>query len=168
MQRRSMRPPVGDEGETMSSPFLMGHREPCPYCENFAGRHSPTAGPPSVLFEDEHLMAYLNPAAHGGMPGHTLVVPKRHVETLLELTEEEEARIAHTVAHTARVLTKELQPDGILVVQRNGLAAEQTVNHVHFHVVPRRAGVAWPPTEWIEVTPLEQREELAARLSAAW
>jgi histidine triad (HIT) family protein len=102
------------------------------------------------------------------MPGHTLVVPKRHVETILDLTVEDEARLAHTTAHAARVLTRELQPDGILVVQRNGLAAEQTVNHVHVHVVPRRAGFAWPPTEWIEVTPLEERQELAAQLSAAW
>lgn len=152
----------------MPSPFAMAQREPCPYCENFAGRYSAAAGPPPVLFENDRLMAYLNPASHGGMHGHTLVVPKRHVETILGLTSEEEAELAHTVAHAARVLTRELTPDGVLIVQRNGLAAEQTVNHVHFHVIPRRDGVAWPPTEWVDMIPLEQRQELAASLSAAW
>lgn len=146
----------------------MAQREPCPYCENFAGRYSQTAGPPPVLYEDDVLMAYLNPAALGGMHGHTLVVPKRHVETILDLTTDEETELAHAVAHAARVLTRELRPDGMLIVQRNGLAAEQTVNHVHFHVIPRLSGAVWPPTEWIDIFPLGERQELASTLSAAW
>ena len=148
--------------------FLMAQREPCPFCENFAGRPNPTAGPPSVLYEDAQAMSYLNVASHGGMPGHALVVPKRHVGTILDLTHEEEAHLAHLVAKTARVLTAALEPDGLMIVQRNGLAAEQTVPHVHFHVIPRRAGTLWPPTEWIEMGPIDERHALAARIRSLW
>jgi diadenosine tetraphosphate (Ap4A) HIT family hydrolase len=60
------------------------HRNPCPHCENFAGRYSATAGEPPVLLEDAETASYLNPSALGGIPGHALVVPKRHVETIFD------------------------------------------------------------------------------------
>jgi diadenosine tetraphosphate (Ap4A) HIT family hydrolase len=100
-------------------------RVPCPYCENFLGRFSESAGEPPVLFEDATTMSFLAPAPLGGMPGHALVVPKRHVETIFDLTSLEEADLAHVTSTTARVVRDALDPDGLIVVQRNGLVAEQ-------------------------------------------
>ena len=143
-------------------------REPCPYCENLAGRFSESAGSPPVVFEDAELMVFLAPAPLGGMPGHSLVIPKRHVVTIFDLTMEEEALLAHATATTARVVRDVLDPDGLVVLQRNGRAAEQTVAHVHFHVVPRRDGTPFPPTEWVDTMPHSDRMRWAELLRSAW
>jgi ATP adenylyltransferase len=143
-------------------------RDPCPYCENFAGRFSETAGEPPVVFEDDEVMSYLAPAPLGGMAGHVLVVPKRHVETIFDLTFEEEALLAHVASTTARVVRDVLDPDGLVVLQRNGLAAEQSVPHVHVHVIPRRDGTVFPPTEWVDTMPHAERMDLARLLRSTW
>jgi histidine triad (HIT) family protein len=59
-------------------------------------------------------------------------------------------------------------PAGVLVQQHNGVAAFQTVPHLHFHVVPKVDDSPFPPTEWQDVMPAEERAELAAQLSAHW
>lgn len=147
--------------------FVVPERLPCPYCENFAGRHSQVSGPPAVIAEDELTYSFLAPAPLGGMPGHTLVIPKRHVETIFELTFEEEAALAHAVAKTARMLRAALDPDGVLIQQNNGVAAFQTVPHVHFHVIPKRPG-PFPPPEQPSILPAAERAQLAATLAAVW
>lgn len=145
-------------------PIELPQRDPCPYCENFAGRYG-SHGPPAVLHDDDRVHAFLNPASLGGMPGHVLVIPKRHVETIFDLREDEAAGLAALVLRVANAVRDELDPDGVLVLQRNGTASEQTVPHV-LHVIPQRRGAPFPPAEWIEVTPNEERQELAGRLRA--
>ncbi len=140
---------------------------PCSYCENFAGR-DPWHGPPAVVHEDATTSVFLAPASLGGMKGHTLVVIRRHVETIFDLLREEESAFGHAVARAARAVRTAFDPDGILVEQRNGVAAGQTVPHVHVHVIPRRAGAPFPPEHWVELTPAEERAELAQRLRRCW
>jgi len=147
--------------------FEIPNQEPCSYCENFAGR-DPWHGPPAIVADDELVCVFLAPASLGGMEGHTLVVSRRHVETIFGLSYEEEAALAHAVARTARAIRAAFKPDGILVEQRNGVAAEQTVPHVHVHVIPRRTGVAFPPEQWIDVTPADRRAALAEHLRTRW
>lgn len=96
------------------------------------------------------------------------MLPRRHVATLFDLTRAEEAALAHLTADTARALRNALNPDGLLVVQRNGVVAEQTVRHVHFHVIPRREQTVWPPTEWVPNMPNEERQSLAAEIRDFW
>lgn len=148
-------------------PFVVPQQTPCSYCENFAGR-DPWHGPPAVVHEDEMTSIFLAPAALGGMKGHTLVVIRRHVETIFDLSREEECALGHAVARTARAVRAAFDPDGILLEQRNGVAAGQTVPHVHVHVIPRRAGVPFPPESRIEVTPPDERAELAKKLHCEW
>lgn len=147
---------------------MVAPREPCPYCENFEGRYSSVVGPPAVVHDDDVLQVCLAPAPLGGMDGHALVLPKRHVPLLFDLTSEEEAALAHAVARVGRAIRTLVDPDGLLVLQRNGLAAEQMVPHVHFHVIPRREGTPFPPTEWQDVVPPDERQALADRLRVAW
>ncbi|MBA3308560.1 MAG: HIT domain-containing protein, partial [Nocardioidaceae bacterium] len=89
-----------------------------------------------MVADDALTCVFLAPASLGGMEGHTLVVNRRHVETIFDLSREEEAALAHAVARAARAVRRAFEPDGILVEQRNGVAAGQTVPHVHAHVIP--------------------------------
>jgi len=148
-------------------PLVLPKRHPCPYCENFARRYA-WHGPPAVIAEDEVTFTFLTPAPLGGMDGHTLVIPKRHVETIFDLTGEEEAALGHAVAGVARALRSAPDPDGVLIQQHNGVAAFQTVRHIHFHVIPKRADAPFPPTEEAEVVPYERRVALAKTIRAHW
>jgi histidine triad (HIT) family protein len=121
-----------------------------------------------VVFEDDLTCVFLAPASLGGMEGHALVITRRHVETIFDLTTEEAAALGPMVVRTAHAIRSVLNPDGILVEQRNGVAADQTVPHLHVHVIPRKDGVQYPPEQWVEVTPADQRVRLAQMLRARW
>ncbi|HET7127622.1 MAG TPA: HIT family protein [Gaiellaceae bacterium] len=140
---------------------------PCSICENFAGRY-PWHGAPAVVYEDEQLYIIMAPAALGGMAGHVLVLPRRHVETLLDLSAEEAALLGQAVSRIARAVSVAFDPDAILVQQQNGTEAFQTVPHVHFHVIPKAAGAPFPPVEDVPIIPSNEREQLAQRVREAW
>jgi diadenosine tetraphosphate (Ap4A) HIT family hydrolase len=72
--------------------------------------------------------------------GHMLVVPKRHVASLFDLPDEEQASLWRLVALVRGKLASELKPDGFNIGVNDGPAAGQTVLHAHVHVIPRRAG----------------------------
>ena len=147
--------------------MVVPHLSPCPYCENFAGRPSPTSGPHAVIHEDEVVCVFLAPTALGGTRGHTLVTTKRHVETIFDLDRTEEASLASAVADTARMLRAAVDPEGLLVQQNNGVAAFQSVPHIHFHVIPKAAG-PFPPVEPQPFIPSDDRAVLAAELRQHW
>jgi len=101
----------------------------CIFCKIVAGQM-----PSAQVGETEHALAFLDVAPFA--PGHTLVVPKRHVSDVVTadgaLTE-----IADLVESTARLLDERLAPDGLNLMQASRAAAGQTVFHLHVHVVPR-------------------------------
>lgn len=90
------------------------------------------------IFENEHLLAFLDIAPLA--PGHTLVVPKRQVERLHELTPDEAAEIGRQLPQIARRVIAVVGAPGYNVLQNNGSAAGQVVPHVHFHIIPRTEG----------------------------
>jgi diadenosine tetraphosphate (Ap4A) HIT family hydrolase len=145
----------------------MPERDPYPYCENFAGRYA-WHGPPAVVEEDDITYVFLAPAALGGMEGHTLVTTRRHVETIFDLTSEEEVAIGRAVARAARAVRSAFDPDGVLIQQHNGVEAFQTVPHFHVHVIPKRADATFPPLEEVPVTPAAERVEIARMLREHW
>ncbi len=73
-------------------------------------------------------------------PGHTLVVPRRLVATWFEATRQEQVAILDLVDVVKTALDAELMPDGYNVGFNAGLAAGQTVMHLHLHVIPRFTG----------------------------
>jgi diadenosine tetraphosphate (Ap4A) HIT family hydrolase len=73
-------------------------------------------------------------------PGHTLVVPRRLVPTWFDATREEQHALLDLVEVVRRALDAERQPDGYNVGFNAGVAAGQTVLHLHVHVIPRYAG----------------------------
>lgn len=84
-------------------------------------------------------------------PGHTLIIPKRHVASMFEATVEEQAAMCELVAKMREFLLAERQPDGFNIGINDGVAAGQTVMHLHIHLIPRyvndtedpRGGVRW-------------------------
>lgn len=99
--------------------------------------------PSNIVFEDEKVIAFhdINPQA----PYHILVVPKKHVDTLLDFTEEDKELIGH-VYLVIKKIAHELgfAQRGYRVVVNCKEEAGQTVFHVHFHVLAGRK-MEWPP-----------------------
>ena len=95
------------------------------------------------VYEDDKTLAFMDvmPQAQG----HTLVVPKEAAENVLDLSEDGMAAMMATTQKIARAIKLALDPDGIVLTQFNGPAAGQSVFHVHFHVIPRKAGDVLAP-----------------------
>jgi diadenosine tetraphosphate (Ap4A) HIT family hydrolase len=73
-------------------------------------------------------------------PGHTLIVTRRHVASLAEVTGEEARAIWALLGATRAELDGTWKPDGYNVGVNDGAAAGQTVQHLHVHLIPRYAG----------------------------
>jgi len=96
--------------------------------------------PSYTIFEDELFVAFLDisPASDG----HVLIVPKRHIQDIYGLTEEESAALMPLAQKIAGKINSTLSPDGLNILQNNGKAAGQDVFHYHLHVIPRYSGDA--------------------------
>ena len=67
-----------------------------------------------------------------------LVVRRKHVSTIYDLDIAEQVAIWNLVAQSRHILLLQVKPDGFSVGVSEGLASEQTVSHVHVHIIPRR------------------------------
>lgn len=84
-------------------------------------------------------------------PGHSLIVPRRHVGSFAEASLEEQSAMLAMLQRVRAILDAELRPDGYNIGINDGAAAGQTVMHVHMHVIPRyrgdrpdpRGGIRW-------------------------
>ena len=110
----------------------------CVFCKIIAGEI-----PTKKLYEDEQCLAFYDIAPLA--PQHFLVIPKKHISSAADLTEEDAALLGHIYAVIAR-LCKELgvAESGYRVVTNVGADAGQSVKHLHFHVLAKRS-LAWPP-----------------------
>ncbi len=73
-------------------------------------------------------------------PGHSLIIPKRHISSFFDATREEQIALLDLVNEMQQVLINESSPDGFNVGINVGKAAGQTVMHLHIHIIPRYAG----------------------------
>jgi histidine triad (HIT) family protein len=109
------------------------------------------------VFENEHILAFLdvNPLAEG----HTLVLPKRSVARFEDLTADEAAELGRHLPTLARKIVAATGAEGFNLLTNSGRIAGQEVQHVHVHIIPRRAGdglgYRWRPQK-------RTAEELAA------
>lgn len=83
--------------------------------------------------------------------GHTLIIPRRHVGSFFELDESERDDLFALLDEVKRLLDEDVQPDGYNIGINDGVAAGQTVPHLHIHLIPRyqgdredpRGGIRW-------------------------
>jgi diadenosine tetraphosphate (Ap4A) HIT family hydrolase len=112
----------------------------CPFCDNEELE---------IIKETKHLVAFRD--KFPVCPGHTLVVPRRHVSSFFEMTDDEKGEIFQLVDIIKDGLEIEFRPDGYNIGWNDGAAAGQTVFHFHLHIIPRyegdvedpRGGVRW-------------------------
>ncbi len=112
----------------------------CPFCQ---------IDNQQILYQDELVISFRD-----GFPisqGHTLIIPKRHTPSFFELTEQEHKSLLHALNMSKNELNQSFKPDGYNIGINDGLAAGQTVMHLHVHLIPRytgdctdpRGGVRW-------------------------
>lgn len=108
----------------------------CLFCKIVAGEISAFK-----VYEDSDTLAFLdiNPAA----AGHVLVIPKKHAMDIFEIEERALQAVAATTKRVADKIRGTLGAD-VSVLQNNGRAAGQAIDHLHVHVIPRRAGDRLP------------------------
>ncbi|MEV1174258.1 HIT family protein [Nonomuraea sp. NPDC049784] len=113
----------------------------CAFCAVSAG-----AATTPVIFEDPAVLAFFpkRPAALG----HTLIIPRVHIQDLWHLDIGTAATLARATLDLAHAMRTALRPDGLNVINSSGAAASQTVFHLHIHLVPRwrddQFGTIWP------------------------
>ncbi len=101
---------------------------PCLFCKDAKG----------VSLENE--LAYSARDSYAVSPGHTLVIPKRHVASFFDLTPEEIQACMVLISEERKLLDKEFNPDGYNIGVNIGPAAGQSIMHVHIHMIPRYQG----------------------------
>jgi histidine triad (HIT) family protein len=134
----------------------------CPFCQVILG----TDEDARVVCRDAEWVAFFptDPAT----PGHTLVIPYVHAPDLWSL----QARVAEGLIRGAmrvgRAIGDALEPEGMNLISSSGSVAEQTVYHVHLHVVPRwkddAIGPIWPPRF---KTAEQLKDDVASRIRVA-
>ncbi|MBE6735795.1 MAG: histidine triad nucleotide-binding protein [Clostridia bacterium] len=109
----------------------------CIFCKIAAGEI-----PSTKVYEDDLCLAFrdLNPQA----PTHILVIPKDHIASVDEINESNEAVVGHIFSVIAKVAKDEGLDQGYRVVSNIGEQGQQTVPHLHFHIIGGR-DMTWPP-----------------------
>ena len=143
--------------------YLEAIHNDCIFCQVVVGQESG-----AIVFEDEISLAFLD---HRPLfPGHCLLVPKKHFETLADLPGELIGPFFSNVQLLARAVESGLDAEGSFVAMNNRIS--QSVPHFHVHVVPRRKkdglkGFFWPRNKYsseLEIT--EVQERIAAAIAA--
>jgi histidine triad (HIT) family protein len=111
---------------------------PCLFCEIVAGRI-----PARVVYQDDEVIAFhdISPQA----PSHTLIIPKKHITSILELSPEDDVLVG-SVVRKARDLAQQagLAENGFRLVFNCGDDAGYSVYHIHLHLIGGRK-LGWPP-----------------------
>jgi len=91
-----------------------------------------------IIYECNHTIAFID--TYPASPGHTLVVPKRHIPTYFDASEDEILAIGKAVQICKEFLDNEFNPDAYNIGINNGEAAGQSIKHLHVHIIPRYKG----------------------------
>ncbi len=105
----------------------------CIFCKIVAG-----GIPCHQLYEDDLVLAFLDVGPLS--EGHALVIPKSHAVELADADQQAVERCAAVAKQLGPVIVEQTGAAGWNLLQNNGSAAGQEVGHVHFHIIPRRAG----------------------------
>ena len=129
----------------------------CIFCKMVSGNI-----PVTRIYEDEVVLSFLDIGPLSD--GHTLVIPKQHFDKLHECPAELLGQFSQRLGKIAKAVSAAMGAEGYNVLCNNGRAAGQVVNHLHFHIIPRKTGDGvfnrWPAFEYDE----GQIEAIATRI----
>jgi histidine triad (HIT) family protein len=117
----------------------------CTFCDIVAERASA-----AMVMRTDDVVAFFpdEPAT----PGHTLIVPRRHVADIWGITGQDARALSDATLRVAHAVRDAMEPAGLNLIQSNGEAATQSVFHLHVHVLPRyvddSVGPIWPSSGW--------------------
>jgi len=113
---------------------------PCPFCSIAESR---------IVVQNEH--GFWIHDGYPVSPGHSLVIPKRHVRSFFDVTQDERECLLALLDDAKAASDASLSPSGFNIGINDGAAAGQTVPHLHIHLIPRfegdvidpRGGIRW-------------------------
>lgn len=98
--------------------------------------------PAQIVYEDNQALAFRDIIPQA--PVHILIIPKKLIVQIEQMTSEDEALLGHLLYVATQVAKKEGLNDGYRLVVNNGVQGGQTVFHLHIHLLGGRA-LSWPP-----------------------
>jgi histidine triad (HIT) family protein len=133
----------------------------CIFCKIIAGEI-----PSATIYEDEDYKVIMDigPAAKG----HAILLTKNHCDDLFSLDDNSAVKGLLVARKVARAIQEVFQCDGMNMVQNNGAAAGQTVDHFHLHLIPRYHGdqvkITWNPGKYADGEAVALAAEIAGKL----
>ena len=136
--------------------------EDCIFCRIVKGEI-----PCFKVYEDEKALAFedINPISEG----HTLIIPKRHAQSLWEISPEDLTAIHLASQKIIHAIKEVLKPAGVAVLPLNGRGVNQVVMHYHLHLMPRTSrSPELPVTVWeLKQGDMEVIKQTAQKIAAA-
>ena len=133
----------------------------CIFCKIIAGQI-----PAATLIETDKVTSFLD--IHPVNPGHALVVPKRHVSSFLDLHQSELHVLIFIARRVAAAVADATESSAFNILENDGRAAGQIIDHVHLHVIPRRPddgfSLGWRQLSYGEGELEALRKAITARL----
>lgn len=110
----------------------------CIFCNILTGKIKSTP-----VYQDDQVFAFED--VHPKAPIHILIIPRKHVASVMEVQEKDLSLFAHIHAATQKIVhAKRLDQTGFRLVVNNGPDAGQAVHHLHYHLLGGRL-LGWPP-----------------------
>ncbi|HAZ5243665.1 TPA: HIT family protein [Staphylococcus aureus] len=124
--------------------------------------------PSFKVYEDDYVYAFLDISQV--TKGHTLLIPKKASANIFETDEETTKHIGAALPKVANAIKRAFNPDGLNIIQNNGEFADQSVFHIHFHLIPRYEndidgfGYKWETHE--DILDNDAKQQIAEQIQA--
>ncbi|HDP4194646.1 TPA: HIT family protein [Staphylococcus aureus] len=124
--------------------------------------------PSFKVYEDDYVYAFLDISQV--TKGHTLLIPKKAFANIFETDEETMKHIGAALPKVANAIKRAFNPDGLNIIQNNGEFADQSVFHIHFHLIPRYEndidgfGYKWETHE--DILDNDAKQQIAEQIQA--
>ncbi|HAR6770129.1 TPA: HIT family protein [Staphylococcus aureus] len=124
--------------------------------------------PSFKVYEDDYVYAFLDISQV--TKGHTLLIPKKASANIFETDEETMKHIGAALPKVANAIKRAFNPDGLNIIQNNGEFADQSIFHIHFHLIPRYEndidgfGYKWETHE--DILDNDAKQQIAEQIQA--
>lgn len=126
--------------------------ENCPFCNEEIIKNQ------SVYRDKKAYILYNHKPA---VPGHVMVIPNRHIESIIELNDEELIEIRNLTKKSAIAINKIYNIENYMVIQKNGSKSGRSIEHIHFHILPIESDYKHPIVRIFDLQ--EKRTKLSTK-----